>query len=107
MTPMSKQIQVYVKVYTIGDEFIVAACDKELLGFMIKDPGRGISLYVDPHFYGGELRDIDFLLELLSRATSANLVGKKVVEAAVSAGFIHGDAVLEVDGVLVAFFARI
>lgn len=101
---MSKEV--YVKIHVIGKEIIVAACDKELLGSLIEDPSRKIHLYVDPAFFGGELRDLDSLLELLSRASSANLVGKNVVEAAIKAGFVHSDAVLSINGVLIALFAR-
>lgn len=101
---MSKEV--YVKVHVAGPEIIVAACDKELLGSIIKDPSRKIHLYVDPAFFGGELKDIDSFIKILSKASSANLVGKDVVEAAIRARLVHNDAVLNVNGVLIAFFAR-
>ncbi len=104
MVGMSREV--YVKVHVVGPEIIVAACDKELLGSVVKDPSRKIHLYVDPAFFGGELKDINTFLEILSKASSANLVGKDVVEAAIQARLVHNDAVLNVNGVLIAFFTR-
>ncbi|MEM4881908.1 MAG: DUF424 domain-containing protein, partial [Desulfurococcaceae archaeon] len=60
--------EVYVKVYVVGPEIIVAACDKELLGSVVKDPSRKIHLCVDPAFFGGEPKDINAFLEILSKA---------------------------------------
>lgn len=102
---MSRE-EIYIKVYSVGEEIIVAACDKELLGSTIKDPSRGLHLYVDPLFYGGELGDAEALLKALGKASTANLVGKNTVEIAIRAGLVHRDAVLDVNGVLIAFFTR-
>jgi len=98
--------EVYIKVHTAGLEVVVAACDKELLGSTIRDPARKIYFYVDPAFFGGELKDLDSLVEILGKASSASLVGKNTVNAAIRAGLIHKDTVLEVNGIPIAMFAR-
>ena len=99
-------IKVYVKIHRAGREVILAACDSELLGITIRDLNRGINLYIDPSFYKGELVDINELPGFLAEATSASLIGKNAVEAAIEAGLVHREAIIDINGVLIAFYVR-
>lgn len=103
---MGRSARVYVKTYQHGDDLVVAACDEELIGALIEDSSKSLRLYVDPAFFKGELRDTDFLVELLSRATIANLVGRNAVEAAIRAKLVHAEAVLNIKDTPIALFAR-
>ncbi|MEM4481116.1 MAG: DUF424 family protein [Desulfurococcaceae archaeon] len=106
MVTMDNPARVYVKAYRSGKDIVVAACDEELVGSLIEDRQRNLRLYIDPAFFKGELRDAESLAEILSSATTANLVGKNAVEAAIKARLVHADAVLRIGDVLVAFFTR-
>lgn len=107
MVVMRAEKDIYVRVYSAEKETIVAACDREVLGLKLEDPRRGISFYVDPAYFKGELRDVDSLIVVLRSATSANLVGRRTVEAALKAGFIHSEAIIEVENIPIAFFTRV
>ena len=71
---------------------MVAACDRELIGCVLKNETCEIT--VNASFYQGEETDEETVTDLLFRATTANLVGKKAVECAVKSGLIDPDAVI-------------
>lgn len=93
--------KVYAKVYRVttvdGVEVVLAACDSELLGRVFRE--GGVVLHVNEEFYKGELYTLDEVLRLMEAATVINLVGRRVVSAAIKAGIVHKDAVLVVEGV--------
>ncbi len=88
---------VYVNEYSYGEEHVVAICDKELLGKTLVEGER--RFYVDPNFYGGRLVSIREAIRLLEVCSIANLVGEKIVSAAIKHGFVHPEAVITIDGV--------
>lgn len=85
-----------VRVYRKGQDILVAACDKELLGKTFKE--GDLRLEVTP-FYEGEDADEEMLLNRLSCCTVANLVGKRTVGIATKHNLISGDYVITIDGV--------
>lgn len=82
----------YVKTYKTAKNFMVAACDKELIGRTLKNEKCQIT--VNASFYRGEEADSDLLADLLMQATTANLIGKKAVDCAVSCEIVNPDAVI-------------
>lgn len=88
---------IYVKTYKEQEEFVVAACDEEILGGSFFE--GELKLDVKEDFYMGELMDIDKIGELLSMATIANLSGNKVVDKAIELGFIDEENVLSIGGI--------
>jgi len=99
-------LKVYVKIYRVNGEVLVAACDEELLGTTIVDSEKNIHIYVNPAFYEGELMSIRDALEVLKTSTQGNLIGKNIVEAAVRAGLVDSTAILSVKDVRVAIYVR-
>ncbi len=99
-------LKVYVKVYRVNGEVLVAACDEELLGTTIVDSEKNIRIYVNPAFYKGELMSIREALEVLKTSTQGNLIGRNIVEAAVRAGLVNSTAVLSINDVRVAIYVR-
>lgn len=95
---MSSEKTVYVKVYNVGSEVLVAACDKEVLGKRFSE-GK-LSIEVHEAFYGGGLVTIGEAIEIISKATIANLVGNNIVNEAIRAGLVHPEAVLKIGNVL-------
>jgi len=88
---------VYMKVYKVRGEKLVAICDAELLGVKLVE--KNIVLHVDERFYGGQLVPLSIAIREASTATILNLVGENTVQAAIKAGLVHPQAVLRVAGV--------
>jgi len=87
---------VFAKVYEAENENMVAACEKSLIGKTFKE-GK-ITLKVTEGFYNGEEISEDKLLELLKKATIANLVGKPV-DLAINHNLVDEDGVMEISGI--------
>jgi len=88
---------VYVKEFHGEGELVVAICDAELLGRTLREGDT--SFYIDPNFYGGRKVTISEALDLLEASTIANLVGEKIVNAAIKRNLIHKNAVIYIEGV--------
>ncbi len=93
-----------MKVYQQSGQVVVAACDAELIGQTFKE---GEMILKVTSFYDGFSCSEEELVVNLRAATSANLVGKRVIRAAVSAGFIDKDCVIRIGGVPHAQLYRI
>ncbi|HWQ16391.1 MAG TPA: DUF424 family protein [Sulfolobales archaeon] len=88
-----------VKIMNIGEEKIVSVCDEELLGKVLVDEKRRIKVRIDEPFYGGDLMELDEALEIISSSTQANLIGNRIVEAAIERGLVIREGVIEIAGV--------
>ncbi len=75
---------------------LVSVCDPDVLGETFEN--GEISLTVTEEFYGGDEADEETVVESLSRAAVANIVGTHSVEIAIEAGIIEAGNVLELDG---------
>ncbi|WP_457752036.1 DUF424 domain-containing protein [Thermococcus sp.] len=95
---------IYIKVYRVQGEVLLAACDEELLGRTFRE--GEIKLEVKERFYKGELVEEGQLGELLEEATIANLTGERCVSKAIELGYVDPERVLKVQGVPHAQMAR-
>ena len=86
-----------VRRHLTGGELLVAACDAALLGKRFEEGELRLELL--PGFYDGERVDRRLFLEVLSLATIANLAGEETVGAAVEAGLVDPECVIQIDGV--------
>lgn len=78
---------------------LVSVCDADILGESFEN-GQ-VSLTVTESFYGGddaEEVDADAMVEGLRRASIANLVGDECIDAAVAAGLVDEETVIDVGG---------
>lgn len=89
--------KVYVKVYRVHGEIMVAMCDEDVLGLKLSE--GGIVLHVNPEFYKGKLMDVDEAAKILDEATIANIVGRHAVEIALKKGLVHEESIIKVCGV--------
>ncbi|SDX76859.1 DUF424 domain-containing protein [Halobellus clavatus] len=79
---------------------LVSVCDSECLGETYSE--GDVSLEVTETFYGGEAADDvgeAAVIDSLTRASVANIVGERAVSVAVEAGIVDEDRVLVVDGI--------
>jgi len=88
-----------MRVRRVRTEFVVAACDAELVGreLPVGDSGRTVS--VTSHFYGERRVSREELLWALQRATIANLLGARVTRLAEEAGYLEPGGTGELGGV--------
>ncbi len=87
----------FLKVYHIDAETMVAVCDEDILG---KEFTEGdLHLKVTKEFYGNVPADYDEVASALGQATIANIVGKQSVACAVENGFVDVDDILYIEGV--------
>jgi len=84
---------------------LVSVCDRELLGETFED--GDVSLTVTEEFYDGEPADPEEVVDSLSRAAVANLVGTRAVALAVEAGYVEEANVLVIDGTPHAQFMQL
>jgi hypothetical protein len=75
---------------------LVAVCDEECLGETYDD--GPVSLTVTEEFYGGDEADAEDVVDALTRASVANLVGEECVAVAIEAGLVDEERVLDLNG---------
>jgi len=75
-----------------GKDTVVAVCDEELLGVTLQ--GGRVPFTVNEGFYRGVLGDVEEALEAMRQATICNLVGKRIVQAAMGRRMVHERAVI-------------
>lgn len=84
--------EVYVRSIRHGKDTLVAACDAEILGKTLQ--GGRVPFEVNERFYRGTLAGIEEALEAMRKATICNIVGKRIVEAAIRHRLVHRSAVI-------------
>ncbi|MCW3990326.1 MAG: DUF424 family protein [Candidatus Bathyarchaeota archaeon] len=78
---------VYVKVVRQGRDTLVAVCDADILGKTLE--GGRVPFTVSERFYKGTLCDLAEALEAMGRASIVNMVGKRIVEAAIECNLVQ------------------
>jgi len=78
---------VYVKVVRQGRDTLVAVCDADILGKTLE--GGRVPFTVSERFYKGALCDIAEALEAMGKASIVNMVGKRIVEAAIECNLVQ------------------
>ncbi len=78
---------VYVKVVRQGRDTLVAVCDAEILGKTLE--GGRVPFTVSERFYKGALCDLAEALEAMGKASIVNMVGKRIVEAAIECNLVQ------------------
>ncbi len=92
------------KIFKIKNHFVVAICDKELLGKNIDS--AGFKVKISKHFYGGEIIDVDKAIKLMQRSTISNIIGRNIVKIAIDRNFIHKNNIILIGGVPHAQFIQ-
>lgn len=90
-------MEVYVNLKKIGRNVLLAICDCDLLGRTLRQ-GK-IVFHVKGEFYNGGMVGLDEAVNMIANSTIVNMVGKNCVEKAIQKGYVHPEAVLNIDGV--------
>lgn len=90
-------MEVYMNLKRKGRNVLLAMCDVELLGKTLRE-GK-IVFQVKEDFYKGAKVNIEEALSMVRNSTIVNMVGKNVVGKAIENGYVHPEAVLDIEGV--------
>jgi hypothetical protein len=88
---------VYVNVRRQGKQTVLATCDCEICGKVLRD-GK-IVFEVREEFYKGMKVTIEEAIELCRQSTIVNMVGTCIVNKALKEGLVHPEAILKISGV--------
>ncbi|MDH5390427.1 MAG: DUF424 family protein [Candidatus Bathyarchaeota archaeon] len=90
-------MEVYAKMRKRGQHVLLATCDAELLGKILRE-GK-IVFEIHEQFYKGPKMTVEEVIDLMKQSTIVNMVGHKIVKKAIEKGLVHPDAVLKISGV--------
>ncbi len=86
-----------VKLKKVGRNVVLAICDKEILGRTLRE-GK-IVFHVKEEFYNGGQVTIEEAVDMIENSTIVNMVGKNCVNKAIARGFVHPEAILNIEGI--------
>ncbi len=88
-----------MRVHKVRAEFVVAACDAELLGRDLPVGEAGRTVRISSQFYGERQVSSEEILWALERATIANLLGARTLRLAQEGGFVDPQGAGELGGI--------
>ena len=90
-------MEVYVNLKKVGRNVLLAICDCEVLGKTLRE-GK-IVFHVKKEFYNGGKVSVEEAMGMIENSTIVNMVGQNCVEKAIEKGYVHPEAVLNIEGV--------
>lgn len=94
----------FLKVYHVGQEVLIAVCDCDLMGRRFEE--GDLSLEIRPDFFGEVRASAGDLEQALAEATMANFIGKRTVALAIELDYVCEENVLFIGGVPCAQMVR-
>ena len=91
------KLEVYLNIKKMGQNVLLAMCDCDLLGKTLRE-GK-IVFKIKDEFYNGRKATVDEAVSLINNSTIVNLVGKCCVEIAIAQGYVHPEAVINIEGI--------
>ncbi|HEY6238482.1 MAG TPA: DUF424 family protein [Thermoplasmata archaeon] len=90
---------IVMRVHRVRSEFVVAACDEELLGRELPVGSAGRTVTVTSHFYGERPVSEEEFVWAIRRATIVNLLGDRVLAVARREGLVGDEGFSTLGGV--------
>ena len=90
-------MEAYINLRKIGGNVLLAICDAEILGKTLRE-GK-IVFHVKEEFYKGRKVTIEEAVAMIENSTIVNMIGKNVVKKAVEKGYVHPEAILNIEGI--------
>ena len=94
---ISTKILVYANMQRCGKSMLLAICDAELLGKVLRD-GK-IVFEVREKFYRGKKISAEEAIDLVGQSTIVNMIGHRIIQEALERNLIHPEAILEISGI--------
>ena len=76
---------------------MLSICDAEILGKTLCE-GK-IVFRVTEEFYKGAEVDVEEAIAMIENSTIVNMIGKNIVQKAVEKGYVHPEAILNIEGI--------
>jgi hypothetical protein len=86
-----------MKLRKIGGNVLLAVCDAEILGKTLRE-GK-IVFCIKEEFYKGARVTVEEAVMMIANSTIVNLIGKNIVQKAIENGYVHPEAVLNIEGI--------
>lgn len=86
-----------MNIRKIGNNVLLAICDCEILGRTLRE-GK-IVFCIKEEFYKGAKVTLDEAVDMIENSTIVNIVGKNVVQKAIERGYVHPEAILNIEGI--------
>lgn len=80
-----------------GRNVLLAICDVEILGRTLRE-GK-IVFCVKEEFYKGARVNVEEAVSMIENSNIVNMVGRNVVKKAIQKGYVHPEAVLNIEGI--------
>ena len=80
-----------------GRNVLLAMCDAEILGRTLRE-GK-IVFCINEDFYKGARVNVEQAVSMIENSNIVNMVGRNVVKKAIQKGYVHPEAVLNIEGV--------
>lgn len=81
----------------VGRNVLLAICDVDVLGKTLCE-GK-IVFHVKEDFYKGARVNVEEAVMMIDNSTIVNMIGKHVVKEAIAKGYVHPEAVLNIEGI--------
>ncbi len=81
----------------VGRNVLLAICDADILGRTLCE-GK-IVFCVKEEFYKGAKVNVEEAIMMIENSSIVNMVGKNVVNRAIEKGYVHPEAVLNIEGI--------
>jgi hypothetical protein len=86
-----------MNIKKIGRNTLLAVCDAEILGRTLRE-GK-IVFCVKEEFYKGARVSVEEALSMIENSNIVNMIGRNIVKKAIQKGYVHPEAVLDIEGV--------
>lgn len=86
-----------MNIKKIGRNVLLAICDVEILGRTLRE-GK-IVFCVKEDFYKGAKVNVEEAVSMIGNSNIVNMVGRNVVRKAIEKGYVHPEAVLNIEGI--------
>jgi hypothetical protein len=88
---------VYVNIKKSGRNVLLAICDVEILGRTLRE--EKIVFCIKEEFYKGARVNVEEAVSMIENSNIVNMVGRNVVKKAIQKGYVHPEAVLNIEGI--------
>jgi hypothetical protein len=89
----------------VGRSVLLAICDADVLGKTLRE-GK-IIFCVKEEFYRGAKVNVEEAIMMIENSSIVNMVGRNVVKRAIEKGYVHPEAVLNIEGIPHAQIVRL
>ena len=94
---LTKNMTVYANMRRLGKSVLLAICDVELLGKVLRD-GK-IVFEVREDFYKGMMMNVEEAINLVNQSSVINMIGHHIIQEALERRLIHPEAILKISGI--------